>query len=527
MKRHKRGERQKREKPEEQQQKLRWAGNKAWIALALSVLAGTMEFVGFVGFGIFPLAWIALVPVLVAVRGEPLKRAFLYGMVFGTIAHAGGYYWVAQMLEQFGGLPAPLAYLGLFLLCAYQAIAFAALLVLVRVGEQRLKLAPIWTMVAAYPAIEFLFPLLFPFYIGNSQYRFTALTQIVDVTGMLGLTALIALLNGAFYELVDARLSRRRIVVSRVVTPLSVFAMVILYGLVRLSAIDSEMASAPKLSVAIVQANLGAKDTADKAHEFARRHLEMSRAAVAAHPRLDLLVWPETAYNTLIPRDEMNVHRRVLLGIDKPLLFGALTANDKEVWNSAILTSPTGAIVGRFDKVELLAFGETIPFVDTFPSIRGWFPRSSTFARGTTFRNLVLGRWSLMPTICYEDILPAFVRRLWREAGPADVLVNITNDSWYGDSHEPWIHLVLATFRSIETRRSLIRATNTGVSAIIDPAGRIAAHTGQWTQETLVAEVPMIEDGRTTIYQRIGDVLGWISCVAVIAGIVLAWRHPT
>jgi apolipoprotein N-acyltransferase len=522
-----RAKRDKRETRETRKQKPTSVGHRTWIALALSVLAGVMEFFGFVGFGIFPLAWIALVPVLVAVRDEPPKRAFFYGMVFGTIAHAGGYYWVAQMLEQFGGLPTPLAYLGLLLLCAYQAIAFAALLVLVRVGEQRLKLAPIWTLAIAYPAIEFLFPLLFPYYIGNSQYRFTALTQIVDVTGMLGLTVLIALLNGAFYELLDARLSHRRILVSRVATTFSIFAMVVLYGLVRLSAIDSKIAATQKLKVAIVQANLGGKDTAGKADEFIRRHLEMSREVVTAHPSLDLLVWPEAAYNRRIPRGEMNVHRRVLVGIDKPLLFGALTAKDKELWNSAILTSSTGAILGRFDKVELVVFGETVPFVETFPSIRSWFPRSSTFARGTSFKNLQLGPWSFMPMICYEDILPAFVRRLWREAGPADVLVNITNDSWYGDSHEPWTHLVLATFRSIETRRSLIRATNTGISAIVDPAGRIAAHTGQWTQETLVAEVSMIEDGSSTIYQRIGDVLGWISCVAVVAGIVLACRHRT
>jgi apolipoprotein N-acyltransferase len=206
------------------------------------------------------------------------------------------------------------------------------------------------------------------------------------------------------------------------------------------------------------------------------------------------------------------------------MLWGALTASTDEVWNSAILTSSTGALLGRFDKVELLAFGETIPFAETFPSIRSWFPRSSKFSRGTSFQNLELGQTSFMPMICYEDILPAFVRRLWKEAGPADVMVNLTNDSWYGDSHEPWIHLVLATFRSIETRRALIRSTNTGVSAFVDPLGRITSHTGQWTQETLVAEVPLIEDGSTTIYQRFGD-LPWVLACAVAGAIVIVRRR--
>ena len=119
--------------------------------------------------------------------------------------------------------------------------------------------------------------------------------------------------------------------------------------------------------------------------------------------------------------------------------------------------------------------------------------------------------------ICYEDILPRFVRQLWDRAGPADVLVNVTNDSWYGDTHEPIEHLALATFRSIETRRALIRSTNTGISAIVDPVGRLTARSGQWTREVVVADVPLVTDGSTTVYQTIGDAPALAACV------VLAW----
>lgn len=494
------------------------------LRILLCVLAGVIDFLGFVGFGIFPLAWIAWVPALAAVREDSLKRTFWLGMVFGTIAHMGGYYWVGQMLQNFGGLSLPLAYLGLVVLCAYQGILFAVLLVLVRFFKTRLNLAPIWTMAIAYPAVEMVFPLLFPYYIGNSQYRFTALTQIVELTGLLGLTVVIALLNGAFYELLEARLEKRRVVWGRLGVAAGVFAAAILFGVVRLSSIDADTAAARKLKVALVQTNLGARDKAERGKEFIKRHLEMSRALAISHPELDLIVWPETAYNTRIPREETNLHKRVLEGIDKPLLFGALTGKPGETWNTLIMTSSTGERLGRFDKVELLAFGEYIPFVETFPNIRKWFPRSSTFMRGASLENLVHGEDSFMPMICYEDILPAFVRKIWSAAGPADVLVNVTNDSWYGDSHEPWIHLVLATFRSIETRRALIRATNTGVSAFVDPAGRIVSHTGQWTQETLIYDVPMIEDGRVTLYQRAGDWVGYVSLVATLGLITFAFK---
>jgi apolipoprotein N-acyltransferase len=133
----------------------------------------------------------------------------------------------------------------------------------------------------------------------------------------------------------------------------------------------------------------------------------------------------------------------------------------------------------------------------------------------------------VLPMICYEDIIPTFVRRMWRAGGPAAALVNVTNDSWYGDTHEPLIHLVLASFRSIETRRALIRSTNTGISAFVDPMGRITQRSGQWTQETLVAEVPLIEDGESTVYMKVGDVLPWLALGAVAWGAVrLRRRRP-
>jgi apolipoprotein N-acyltransferase len=495
------------------------------MSFALAAFAGVLNFLGFVGFGIFPLAFIAWVPVLIAVRKLSPKRTFAVGILFGTISHIGGYYWVGEMLQNFAGMNLPVAYAGMILLCTYQGLAFALLLVLVRLAERDLGLAPIWALAIAYPAMEWLFPLLFPYYIGNSQYRFVAITQIVELTGMLGLTVLIAMVNGAFYELAVSRLEQRKLIVPRLAAAGALFAVFLFYGLIRLSMIDSAVHDARKIKVAMIQTNLGARDKAERRALFISRHQEMTRAAAAAHPEVDLFVWPETAYNTRIPRAETNVYHRVMEGVNKPMIFGALTVEDnpeggKNVYNSAVMTSSTGEVLGRFDKVELLAFGEYVPFAKEYPALKKMVPRSTTFARGESFDNLSFGENSFLPMICYEDILPAFVRKLWKEAGPADVLINITNDSWYGDSHEPWIHLVLSTFRSIETRRALIRATNTGVSAFVDPAGRITAHTGQWTQETLIGDVPLIEDGSTTLYQRTGDWLGPLSLAGITLGFI-------
>jgi apolipoprotein N-acyltransferase len=499
------------------------------VQAALCALAGVLDFLGFVGFGWYPLAWVAWLPALFAVRGQPVKRTFLLGMVFGTVAHVGGYYWIEHMLHAFGGLPRAAALLGMFALCAYQGLVFALVLVLVRHAERRLGLAPVWSLAAAYPAIEFVFPMPFPYFIGASQYRFTALTQVVEITGLLGLTVLIALLNGGFYEVLSAAVEKRRLALKRVAVPAAVFAGVAAYGLLRIPVVEREAAAARTLRVALVQANLGARDKIGRRREFIQRHLDMTQEVVARDPRIELVVWPETAYDARVWRAETNLAGHGLVSAGRAMLVGAPTVEPGDdggldVYNSALLVAPNGDLAGRFDKVKLLIFGETIPLVETFPALRKWFPRSSTFARGRTFRNLELGELSLLPMICYEDILPAFVRRLWKRAGPADVLVNLTNDSWYGDSHEPLIHLALSTFRTIETRRALIRSTNTGISALVDPLGRITGRTGQWTRETLVGEVALMEHGRSTFYMEAGDVVGWMACGLVVLGLVGARR---
>jgi apolipoprotein N-acyltransferase len=134
---------------------------------------------------------------------------------------------------------------------------------------------------------------------------------------------------------------------------------------------------------------------------------------------------------------------------------------------------------------------------------------ASHWGRGTTFDPLVFGSFRLGTIICYEDILPRFVNRVMEPRGGRrpDVLLNLTNDSWYGDTVQPMEHLALAAFRSIEHRRALVRSTNTGISAFVDPAGRIVSRTQQYRAETLLGSVPKMAG--TTVYEVVGDVFGW------------------
>lgn len=492
---------------------------------ALAIASGVLEVLGFIGFGLFPLTWIAKVPVLLAVSGQSLRRTFLLGLLYGAVTHLGGYYWLNHALIEFAELGVVVSAALLLLIATGFGLLFALLLWCVRRAQRDLGIAPVWSLLVAYPAVEFVFPNLFAYNIGASQYRFTAITQIVEVTGLLGLTALIGMVNGAVYELLEARLAKRRVITRRWAVPAAAFGLVLAFGLIRIAQVDARIASARHITVGLVQTNLAAGDKEQRHREFIDVHRAMTRELIAAHPEVELIVWPETAYNAPLPHDVKNV--RDELQPQRPMIVGAMVqatgGSSSLKFNSVLAVAPDGDVTGRFDKVRLLTFGEAIPFVETFPGLRNWFPDAVT-VRGTHFENLQLSGVTLLPTICYEDILPDQVRKMWHRAGPPDVLVNVSNEVWFGDSHEPLVHLALASLRSIETRRALIRSTQTGISAFVDPVGRIISRTGQWQREVLVDQVPLIADGGTTLYLRTGDALGW-ACVALsAAGLVACIR---
>jgi len=191
--------------------------------------------------------------------------------------------------------------------------------------------------------------------------------------------------------------------------------------------------------------------------------------------------------------------------------------NQVRTCNTALLTDATGRILASYDKSVLVPLGEYIPLGDWFPSLYSWSPYSSRFWPGESEEPLALGRHLLSVSICYEDIFPGKIRSLMRgglERRVPGAMFNLTNDSWYGRSTEPMEHLALASFRSIENRRSLVRVTNTGVSAVVDPVGRIVSRTGLWTRETLVDRIPMLEGG--TVYALLGDWIGWL-CIVITA----------
>lgn len=218
-----------------------------------------------------------------------------------------------------------------------------------------------------------------------------------------------------------------------------------------------------------------------------------------------------------LPLRDRNAVQR---GFRTPVLFGALTyepdpANPDgrpRLYNAALLIDEEGRVLGSYDKNYLLVFGEYIPFGDLFPVLYDWIPEAGQFEAGTTVETFPFRGNQLGVMICYEDILPRFTSRL-ADKHP-NVIINVTNDAWFGQTAEPWLHLALAMFRAVENRMWLVRSTNTGVSAYVDAVGRLRHATRLEDAEIAMLDVPMLD--LPSPYRRLGDVFSAACMLAVV-----------
>ena len=510
--------------------------------LGLSLLSAVLLFLAVPTSGLWPLMWIAVVPqIAVALDASTHKRAFLYGWLTGTVANAVAFSWMDGLLERFGHMPWIEAAPIVLLLVGYQGLAFGLFSWGVRrlARRTRLPLAVLAPLVMV--VIELGMPQIFPYYLAISQAFVPLLIQIADITGPLGVTALLMAFSGAVFDAWRARAEGFRIAGRGLAIVGALIIADVAYGGLRLHQMTARRAAAPKVRTGLVQANVGIIEKWDP-REFARLLATHQRESVDLASRgAELIVWPESSYPYALRRPPdpfvrdfgLEDARRVRRGFETPLLFGAVTRStrDRYPYNTALMMNGAGEATGSYDKVFLMMFGEYIPFYDAIPWFTKVFPEASNFSRGSepaSFPLQVAGRdYRLGPLICYEDILPGFARRV-AQLDP-NAFINITNDAWFGRTAEPYQHLALAVFRSVEHRIEMIRAVNTGVSAHIDAAGRVRARTDSVdpdeqpapTPKTLLVDLAMLPGGG--IYRYTGDLFGF-GCLAALVVILVRSR---
>jgi apolipoprotein N-acyltransferase len=396
-----------------------------------------------------------------------------------------------------------------------------------------LLIASVWT------SIEFLFPYLFPYGITNSQARFIPIIQIYDLFGMYSLSFLIVLVNVTLTRTLKRLRESYPLPVLEIFTCLALLILTISYGLWKIGIEDKKIADAPKIKVGIVQANFDFfEKNEDNEDAISERHRSMSQSLDST----DLIIWPETAVQVWIPlsSDSLSDDGKSIVpqvdgtyfmvgglsySIDKVSPDGAISDEDINQFNTAFLTDPQGKILGRYHKIKLLLFGEYLPFSKYIPSLKKLSPATGDFIPGSELNLFEIKEKGvrIAPLICYEDIIPSFSRRFVDDG--ANLIVNLTNDAWFGRSTAPYQHLILSIPRAVETRRYLIRSTNTGVSAVVDPVGRIVAETGIFEQATLEEEVGIM-NGEKTLYTRTGDIFSW-GCLVFWVGFALITNYLT
>lgn len=490
---------------------------------------GALYALGQVGFGIWPLIFIYLIPFWLALErigaGHSGKAA-LVGLVFGLSAFAVGFPW---LLELIGGFLGGNLLTGLLLWSAcgiWFAIGFAAYAVAFR----RLRLQS-WPLALAGSAplllVEWLQPQLFPSFAGAALIQVLPLAQIADLGGPLLLTAVVALVNACFYQLwLHLRGTNTPLLRHTVLTSLLVSG-VILYGIARTQSLAKPGALSQPLRVGLVQANLGGQDKRRFSAENHRRHLQQSRELID-NGTPDLIVWPETAYTRAIRRPLPVDAQTIREDLPLPLLFGGTSVweenGKRRSANSAFLVTAAGKIHHNYDKNLLIPLAEYMPFSGVGANLKTLLPHMQNFSRGNSAAALQLGEIAIATPICYEVIVPDFVRKMVREAHP-QLLITLASDAWFGNTQGPHIHLAFARLRAIEHRLWLIRATSTGISAFIDPAGRVTARTGLFTRENLYSQV--YTRAPSTLYARLGNWPGWAALFVVLVAVCLPYRLPT
>jgi apolipoprotein N-acyltransferase len=494
------------------------------VAYPLSFATGLLYWLAFPGIDLWPLAFVALVPLFLALAGQKPKHGFWLGWTAGFGMTITGFYWLGYTLEVFSGFPQPLCWLFQAILCGYQAGRIGLFGWLAARGEKRGWGRGV-TLALAFAASELLFPLLFPWFYGATVHQIIPLLQLAELGGPIAISLVLLGFNYAVAELVLSRLERRPL---RKLALACAAAPVIsaIYGLVRVPMVDARSAAADKVEVGLVQANMSLMGKRKNKREGLERHLKLTEQLKKQGP-LDLVVWSETSVMSAVQEDDVD---RTLRGqftrkLGVPALFGSVLvrqvqdAREYVLFNSALLTDKGGSVVGRFDKQLLLAFGEYLPFGETFPILYEWSPHSGRFKAGSSFEPLTLGNRQIAVVICYEDVLPSFVNRVMGEGDP-ELIANLTNDAWFGDSTEPWIHMALAKLRAVEHRKFFVRSTNSGVSAFVDPAGRLISNTKTFEETSQRATLRWLK-GKTP-YTLWGDAPWYL---ASAASVLFAFRR--
>lgn len=483
----------------------------------LSFVSGLALTLSFPEPGWYPLAWVAIVPLLVSLENSSYRESFTLGWIMGLTHFTTLLYWVVFVVHHYGKIPLIPGIGVLLLLASYLAIYPALASLTYRVFRNRCNFSPGMAISVSWVATELArshFLTGFPWgLLGYSQIPWLSVVQSYDVFGVLGISFLITLANGSLYTLITQSSLRKRIV--EVLVFVCLFGLNWGYGKYRIQQVRRLMRVSPAYPVALVQGDVPQDVKWDK--NFQEKTIEdyekLSGAVIeTGRPRPRLIVWPETAvpfffgYDARLSRRVLNVAKKKRVYV----LFGApcveYRGSKPYYFNCAFVVSPFEKVVGKYTKEHLVPFGEYVPLKKVLFFVNKLAAGIGEFTSGASTQKPILTEGQQIGIlICYEAIFPELA--LKDKKNGASILVNISNDAWFGNSSAPYQHLLMSRARAIETRLPIIRCTNTGISALINADGTVSGIVPLSQRKTLAGSVrtPDID----TLYARIRDVPAW------------------
>ncbi len=511
---------------------------KAWL---LAGASGGLQALLFLSPDFSALSWMALAPLLVAVmapagsgHARRSRQGFLLGLLSGTVFYLVSCYWMYHVVATYGGTSRLVAAGVLLLFRLYLGLYHGLFsLMLTRLGRveaigpgRALALAPVlWVATELARTLVTGVPLNL---LGTAQVDNIPLTQVATVTGVYGVAFAMVVVNASFAAAVMLPPARRRAVL-----------LASLCGAAALQAgvLADPPASASSHTAVLLQHNISLTEGRWTAERFDSTLREISALSAQAAARSaekgnpQIIAWPESpapfyeadpSFRRHVTALAVAAGSYVVAG-DMALQPSPKDERRKQALNSASLIAPDGSWPARYDKLHLVPFGEYVPF-EKLLFFAGTITREvGDFGRGSERKLLPVGEHRVGVFICYESVFPGEVREF--AAGGADVLMNISNDTWLDGTRGPEQHLNMARMRAIENRRWLLRPTNTGITASIDPYGRVVASAPRGARTALEAPYGFISE--TTWYTGHGDVFAWTCAIISVAALLAAFRRPS
>ena len=493
----------------------------------LALLSGVLLFLSFPSLGHPAFAWIAILPLLVTTtRATSMLDAFRRGLTTGVVHFAGMLYWIPRVMEEFGGLPAAVSWGVHLLLVGYLALFPALFAVGIWALHQRLGVVAVLAAPAVWVSSELGRIYLFSGFpwelLGYSQTPVLWVAQLASVVGVLGISALVASVNGSLAFLV---LAGRERALGVMAATAGLIVVCLLFGGLRVRS-GSLVDTGVPLRVAAVQGNIAQGDKWNPALRDTILDKYLALTIRAADEGARLVVWPEAATPFAFQVDSRaDLIRRLARERGVHLLLGTTDVtwgDEPRYYNAAVLVDPTGETAGVYHKQHLVPFGEYVPMRDLLSFVSPLVENVGGFSAGEAPVILMMDDQPIGAAVCYEIIYPGLVRQF--VTGGSRLLTTITNDAWYGRTAAPHQHFQQATMRAIEQGRYLVRAANTGISGVIDPYGRVVAQTALFEDDVLTADVRLIDD--LTPYARFGDLLAFACGIVTLALMVVAGVTP-